>query len=79
MTGAIGYPHHIAANDQLMGRMFGQPAEALCIFKMRRFEDSARVVFSFIDPEERKERRRTVFPLDCQKAVALGARLAAPR
>ena len=33
-------------------------------------------VFSYADPEERRERRRTVFPEDCRKAFALGARLA---
>lgn len=79
VTGAIRHPHRFAANEKLTGRMFGQPAETPRIFKTLQFEDCSKVVFRYVDPEERKERRRTVFPLDCQKAFALGARLAAPR
>ncbi|MEI7858030.1 MAG: hypothetical protein WCH85_11085 [Methanomicrobiales archaeon] len=31
--------------------------------------------FNYFDPEERKERRKTVFPQDCKRASELGARL----
>jgi len=34
-----------------------------------------KVVFNYFDPEERRERRRTVFPEDCRKAFELGASL----
>ena len=76
---AVGYPQLFAANEQLLGRTFGRPTETLCSFETLQFADYSKVVFSYADPAERKERRRTVFPRDCEKAFALGARLAAPR
>jgi multimeric flavodoxin WrbA len=70
------YPVHIGLNENLLGRIFGQ-AESLCSFETLQFEDYDKMVFSYCDPEERRERRRTVFPEDCGKAFALGARLVA--
>ncbi len=67
---------HIGLNENLLGRIFGQ-AEPLCSFETLQFEDYDKVVFSYCDPEERRERRRTVFPEGCGKAFALGARLVA--
>ena len=75
----IGYTQLFAANEQLLGRIFKRPTETLCSFETLQFPDYSKVVFSYADPEERKERRRTVFPQDCEKAFALGARLAASR
>ena len=68
------YPVHIGLNEAVLGRTFGQ-AESFCCYETLQFEDYDRVVFSYFDPEERRERRRTVFPEDCEKAFALGARL----
>jgi len=69
------YPVHIGLNENLLSRTFGQ-AESLCSFETLQFEDYDKVVFSYFDPEERRERRRTVFPEDCRKAFTLGASLA---
>lgn len=74
---AIGYRQLFAANEQLLGHILGGPSESLCSFETLQFADYSKVVFDYSDPEERLERRRTVFPLDCEKAFALGARLAA--
>lgn len=76
---AIGYGQLFRGNEQALGLIFRQPSESLCSFETLQFADYSKVVFSYADPEERKERRRTVFPRDCKKAFALGARLAAPR
>jgi hypothetical protein len=76
---AIGYTQLFTGNEQLLGRIFGVPTESLCSFETLQFADYAKVVFNYADPEERRERRRTVFPRDCEKAFALGARLAVPR
>ncbi len=65
----------IGANENLLTRIFGQ-AESLCSCETLQFADYDKVVFSYCDPEARRERRRTVFPEDCRKAFALGARLA---
>jgi len=69
------YTVHIAHNENVMNWIFGQ-AESFYCFETLQFEDYDKVVFSYFDPEERKERRRTVFPEDCRKAFELGARLA---
>jgi multimeric flavodoxin WrbA len=70
----FGYPVHIGLNENILSRIFGQ-AESLCSFETLQFEDYDKVVFSYFDPEQRRERRRIVFPEDCLKAFALGARL----
>ena len=68
------YPVHIGLNENLLSRTFGQ-AESLCSFETLQFEDYDKVVFSYFDPEERRERRRTVFPEDCRRAFELGIRI----
>jgi multimeric flavodoxin WrbA len=68
------YPVHMGLNENVLRRTFGE-AETLCCFETLQFEDYDKVVFSYFDPEERRERRRTVFPEDCRKAFELGVRL----
>jgi hypothetical protein len=69
------YGTYIGANEQVLKMMFGQ-SESLFSNETLQFEDYDKVVFSYFDPEERKERRRTVFPQDCKRAFELGTRLA---
>jgi multimeric flavodoxin WrbA len=71
---AVHYPVHIGLNENILARTFGH-AESLCSFETLQFEDYSKVVFSYTDPEARKERRRTVFPKDLEKAFALGVRM----
>lgn len=71
----MGYPLHFGLNKGVLGRTFGE-SEYLCSYETLQFEDYDKVVFSYVDPEERKERRRIVFPEDCKKAFELGKRLA---
>lgn len=71
------YPIHFEKNEYYLSRIFGQ-SETFCCYETLQFEDYDKVVFNYFDPEERKERRRTVFPDDCGKAFDLGARLAKP-
>ena len=68
------YPVHTGLNEHLLARTFGH-SETLFSFETLQFPDYDKVVFSYVDPEDRKERRRTVFPEDCSKAFDLGARL----
>lgn len=70
------YPVHFALNENVLRRTFGQ-AETFCAFETLQFEDYDKVVFSYFDPEQRRERYRKVFPADCRRAFELGARLAA--
>jgi len=69
------YPVHMGMNENYLARIFGQ-SEKLCSFETLQFEDYDKVVFSYFDPEERRQRRINVFPDDCRKASELGARLA---
>ncbi len=56
--------------------IFGQ-CETQCCFETLQFEDYDKVVFNYFDPEEQKQRCKTVFPEDCRKAYELGTRLVA--
>ncbi len=69
------YGPHIAANAGVLKMMFGK-SESLFCNETLQFEDYDKVVFSYFDPEERKKRRREVFPQDCKRAYDLGMRLA---
>jgi multimeric flavodoxin WrbA len=76
MIPETGYSVHFASNEHVMKRMFGN-CESLFSYETRQFEDYSKMVFSYVDPEDRMERHRTVFPQDCEKAYALGVRLTA--
>lgn len=78
MMKEFNYPVHFAQNENVLSRIFGQ-AESLCSFETLQFEDYDKVVFHYCDPEERRERRTTVFPEDCRKSYELGATLARRR
>jgi multimeric flavodoxin WrbA len=67
------YTVHTGLNESVLNRTFGH-AESLFSFETLQFEDYNKVVFNYFDPEERKERRRTVFPVDCRRAFELGER-----
>lgn len=75
MMKEYSYPVHISLNETVLTRIFGS-AESLCSFETLQFEDYDKVVFNYFDPEERRERHRTVFPEDCRKAYELGVNLA---
>jgi multimeric flavodoxin WrbA len=68
------YSGVIGANASQLKMMFGQ-SESLFCNETLQFEDYDKVVFSYFDPEERKKRRREIFPQDCKRAFELGARL----
>ena len=72
------YTVHTGLNENVLNRTFGH-AESLFSFETLQFEDYEKVVFSYFDPEERKVRRRTVFPQDCRRAFELGVRLGKAR
>lgn len=69
------YPVHFGANENYLTRIFGS-SEHLCSFETLQFADYDKVVFNYFDPEERRQRRREIFPDDCRQAFALGGRLA---
>ncbi|MEN6375171.1 MAG: flavodoxin family protein [Smithella sp.] len=68
------YDIHIGQNENLLTMIFGR-AESLWSCETLQFEDYDKVVFSYADPKERRERHKTIFPEDCRRAFELGARL----
>lgn len=68
------YPIHFGLNENYLTRIFGKSETFYC-FETLQFEDYDKVVFNYFDPEQRRERHRTVFPEDCRKAFDLGVRL----
>jgi len=74
MMKEANYPVHIGLNENVLRRTFGY-SESFCSFETLQFEDYSKVVFSYCNPEERKERRMTVFPRDLEKANEIGVRL----
>jgi multimeric flavodoxin WrbA len=65
------YDVHTGLNENVLKRTFGH-SESFFSNETLQFEDYNKVVFSYFDPEERKERHRTVFPRDCKRAFELG-------
>ncbi len=55
-------------------RIFGE-SEYMCCFDTYQFADYSKVLATRFDPVKKKQRHDEVFPLDCQKAFEMGARL----
>jgi multimeric flavodoxin WrbA len=70
-----GYGPLFENNQRLLEMVFGA-SELLCSFDTYQFKDYAKVVADRFDPEKKARRRQEVFPLDCDRASAMGARLA---
>ena len=69
-----GWDKHLEFARQMITMMFGH-SEPLFCFDTYQFEDYSRVVADRFDPEKKAITRREVFPLDCEKAFEMGARL----
>jgi multimeric flavodoxin WrbA len=73
-----GYEQIFASIQRYLQVAFGS-SEILYCCDTYQFKDYAKVVAPRFDPEMKARRRQEVFPLDCEKAAALGARLAQQR
>jgi multimeric flavodoxin WrbA len=71
----FGYTQRFSAMEGLLARIFGR-CESLYCCDTYQFDDYSKVVAPRFDPEKKKKRRDEVFPQDCQKAFAMGARFA---
>lgn len=71
-----GYERYFQVMERLLGIVFGKPSETLCVTDTYQFDDYAKYVSAQFDPVAKARRRAEQFPLDCQKAFDLGARLA---
>jgi multimeric flavodoxin WrbA len=71
----IGYDKTLGALDELMKRLFGH-CESLSSTDTLQFEDYSKYDATLFDGDAKKRRREEVFPRDCEKAFAMGARFA---
>jgi multimeric flavodoxin WrbA len=70
-----GYERLFGNQQWLLQMAFGA-SEFLCSFDTYQFKDYAKVVADRFDPEKKARRRQEVFPQDCERAFAMGARFA---
>jgi len=71
----MGFDVPIRLTEMLLGRMFGN-SETLQVADTLQFDDYSKYVSSAFDPAAKAQRRKDVFPQDCQRAFELGVRLA---
>jgi multimeric flavodoxin WrbA len=71
----MGYDRHLGVNEMVLQMLFGA-SESLFCFDTYQFEDYSKVVADAIDPAKKAQRRKEVFPLDCEKAFQIGMRFA---
>ena len=69
-----GFDKHIVANEMLMKMILGA-SDTLCSHDTYQFEDYSKVYAPRFDPEKKAKVRAEVFPIDCEKAFEMGARL----
>lgn len=69
-----GYDRLFNGNEQMMNMILGK-SESLMSYETYQFKDYSKVVADGIDESSRRKRREEVFPIDCEKAFKLGARL----
>lgn len=70
----FGYDYLINANERYTQLLLGS-VETLCSYDTCQTEDYSKVVIESFDPVHKHRRHQEVFPQDCNKAYALGARL----
>ena len=70
----IGYDKKFKAYTALLERILG-PSKAFISSETLQVNDYSNYNMTMFDENERKLRRKTVFPLDCQNAFALGAEM----
>jgi multimeric flavodoxin WrbA len=74
MMPAIHQDASVASSQGVMARLFGNCEVLLCT-DTYQFDDYAKYLSTCWDPVAKAKRRQEVFPQDCARAHALGARL----
>ena len=75
MAQKIGLESALALSTGITSAIFGQP-EVLFSYDTMQFDDYSKYAAARFDPVKKKQRHDEVFPEDCKKAFAMGARLA---
>ncbi|MTV48304.1 flavodoxin family protein [Heliobacillus mobilis] len=71
----MAYEHQISQHEMAFKLIFGGDVENLYSYDTYQFTDYSKVVSDLFDPEQKAKRREEVFPLDCERAYELGARI----
>jgi multimeric flavodoxin WrbA len=69
------FDQHPRLNARFLHLIFGA-SESLFCYDTYQFENYSKVVADRFDPEKKAKRRKEVFPVDCEKAFAMGCRFA---
>jgi multimeric flavodoxin WrbA len=74
MMQEFGYTQHFERHEMILRRIYGA-SEYMCSFDTYQFDDYSKVLSTRFDPVKKGERRKEIFPKDCQRAFELGVRL----
>ena len=67
-----GYAQHFKLHDMVLRMIFGA-SEYMCSFDTYQFNDYSKVVSTRFDHKKEAQRRKEIFPTDCEKAFRMGA------
>lgn len=70
-----GYVKYFTNHEATLQRIYGA-SEYMCSCDTYQFDDYSKVVSSRFDPEKKAQRRKEIFPKDCEKAFGIGVRFA---
>ena len=70
-----GYVQYFKHHEATLQRIYGA-SEYMCSCDTYQFDDYSKVVSSRFDPEKKAQRRKEIFPQDCEKAFDMGVRFA---
>ena len=70
----VGYDKLFSSNEHIMNMVLGK-TESLMSYDTYQFDDYSKVVADGIDEAKKRKRREEVFPVDCENAFNLGAKL----
>ena len=71
----VGLGYSLDANEAILKSIFGASVSLYC-YDTYQFQDHSKVVADRINVEAKEQRRKEVFPKDCEKAYEMGVRLA---
>jgi multimeric flavodoxin WrbA len=75
MMQEFGYIQYFNRHEMILKRIYGA-SEYMCSFDTYQFDDYSKVLSTRFDPVKKQQRRKEIFPKDCEKALAMGARFA---
>ncbi len=72
----IGYKGKMAYHENSIAKTLGKPVESLYCYNTYQFTDYDKYESSIFSEKDKAKHREEQFPVDCQKAFALGEKLA---